>query len=67
MEKLRRAKTDKKIRGVCKGLANSLQIDVAYIRLLWIALACVPPFSSVLVILLYIILATVLPEESEVL
>ena len=58
---LRRSTRNRMIAGVCGGLAEWLGWQVALVRLLFVALALV---SSVLpVVLLYVLLAVVLPEE----
>lgn len=66
MEKLRRSKRGKKIAGVCKGIANALQIDVAYVRCFWLIFLLVPPFSTFLGVLVYAALAVAIPEQDEV-
>ena len=58
-KKLYRSRTDKKISGVCGGLAKYLNIDVTIIRLIW-ALAV---FFAGGGLLAYIICALVIPEE----
>jgi phage shock protein C len=40
---LLRSMTDKKIAGVCSGVAKYLEVDVTIVRLLWIILVFVPP------------------------
>ena len=58
-KKLYRSITDKKLAGVCGGLAEYLGMDVSIIRLIWI-LAVV--FAGV-GILAYIIAALVIPQQ----
>ena len=58
-KKLYRSITDKKLAGVCGGLAEYLDMDVSIIRLIWI-LAVV--FAGV-GILAYIIAALVIPNQ----
>lgn len=65
MEKLRRAKHNKKIAGVCQGIANALKIDASYVRLIWMVLAIVPPIATTTMVLIYIALAVILPEEKD--
>lgn len=62
MEKLRRAKKDKKIAGVCGGLGQALKVDSSCIRLIFLVLAMVPPFSTLMVGLVYTGLALALPK-----
>ena len=58
-KKLFRSKTDKKIAGVCGGLAQYLEMDSTVVRLLWIVLS----FFAGSVILLYLICALIMPVE----
>ncbi len=61
MKKLYKSKTDKKLCGVCGGLADYFNIDVTIIRLVWaIAIFCMGTG-----LLAYIIAAIVLPEEES--
>lgn len=59
-KKLYRSTTDRKIAGVCAGVAEYLNIDVTVVRVLW-ALACF--FWAGL--LAYIICAFVIPEKPD--
>jgi phage shock protein PspC (stress-responsive transcriptional regulator) len=63
VEKIRRLKRQKRIAGVCGGLAQAIGIDAAYMRLAWLAMALVPPFPHLLVIALYVGLAVMIPQE----
>lgn len=58
-KKLYRSTTDKKIAGVCGGLAAYLNIDSTIIRLIWALLVIFAGTG----ILLYIIAALVMPED----
>ena len=58
-KKLYRSKSDKKIAGVCAGLAKYLNIDVTLIRLIW-ALVVICGGAGLLA---YLICALVIPEE----
>ena len=60
-KKLYRSKTDKKIAGVCGGLAKFLNIDVTLIRVLW-AIVVVCGGAGLLA---YLICALVFPEEPD--
>ena len=60
-KKLYRSKTDKKIAGVCGGMAKYFGIDPTLIRLLW-ALAIVCAGAGLLA---YIVCAFVIPEEPD--
>ncbi|MEE0510851.1 MAG: PspC domain-containing protein [Peptococcaceae bacterium] len=62
MEKLRRIKKSKKLTGVCAGMAKAIGVDVGYVRLAWLAMALVPPFNHLIVIIVYALLAWIIPE-----
>ena len=57
-KKLYRSTTDKKIAGVCGGLAKYLNIDPTVIRVIWALIAL-----GGAGILAYIICALIIPEE----
>ncbi len=57
--RLHKSASDKKIAGVCGGLAEYLGVDPTIIRVAWAVLA----FGWGTGVLLYIICALVLPEE----
>ena len=61
-KKLYKSKTNKKVAGVCGGLAEYLGMDATVIRLLW-ALAVV---CAGVGLLAYIVCALVLPEQPDV-
>lgn len=61
-KKLYKKEDGKKIAGVCGGLAEYLNIDPTLIRLGW-ALFCLAGGSGLLI---YIIAAAVMPNESDV-
>lgn len=59
---LTKSRTDKKISGVCAGIAEYLEIDVTIVRLIFVLIT----LSSLgLGLLLYIILAIIMPNERE--
>lgn len=58
-KKLYRSSTDKKLAGVCGGVAKYLDMDPTVIRLLWI-LVSLFAFAGVVA---YVICAFVMPEE----
>ena len=60
-KKLYKSVTDKKICGVCAGLAKDLSLDPTLVRLIW---AVVTLFAGI-GLLVYIICALVLPEEPK--
>ena len=59
-KKLYRSKTDKKLVGVCGGIAKYFSIDPTVVRVLWALLS----LCSVGIIA-YIVCAFVIPEEPE--
>ncbi|MBP5538865.1 MAG: PspC domain-containing protein [Bacteroidales bacterium] len=61
MKKLYRSKNDKKIAGVCGGLAEYLNVDSTIIRLIWLACILLCGFG----LLLYAIAWIVMPDEPE--
>ena len=60
-KRLYRSRKDRQIAGVCGGIADYLAIDPTLVRLFWVlfALAGGPG------IILYIVLAAIMPEEPE--
>lgn len=61
-KKLYKSSTDKKICGVCAGLANFLGIDPTIVRVAYAALAVFT--TGVPFLLIYIIMVFVLPEDN---
>lgn len=61
MKRLVRSKTDKQIAGVCSGLAQYFGIDPSIVRLIFV----VATLFGGPGLILYIILAIVLPEETD--
>lgn len=63
MKKLYRSRSERKISGVCGGLAMYFNIDVTLVRLVW---ALVSVFSAAVPgVLIYIICAFIIPEEPD--
>ena len=60
-KKLYRSKTDKKVAGVCGGLAKYLNMDPTIVRLIW-AIVVVCGGAGLLA---YLICALVIPEEPD--
>lgn len=58
-KKLYKSNTDKKIAGVCGGIAEYFNMDSTLIRLAWIILCCLAGSG----ILAYIIAAIVMPNQ----
>src|SRR5919106_1205136 len=61
--RLTRSKTDRKIAGICGGVAEFFGIDSTTVRVLWVIAGIIPGGWGVLP---YIVLWIVLPEEDEV-
>ena len=61
-KKLYRSESDKKIAGVCGGLAEYIGVDVTIIRLIW-ALAVIFGGTGLFA---YLIAALIIPAESDV-
>jgi phage shock protein PspC (stress-responsive transcriptional regulator) len=64
MTRLYRSERDKKLFGLCGGLAEKLNLDVTLLRLVVVVSAL---FSAGTVIALYVIASLIIPKESEVL
>lgn len=60
-KRLFKSRTDKKMCGVCGGVANYFNIDPTVVRLAWVAFTLLGGSG----ILAYIIAAIVIPEEPE--
>lgn len=65
IDRLRRAKAGRKFAGVCAGLGRFFGIDSLYIRLVWVLVALFPPVSTLAAVAAYIVLAYVIPEETD--
>ena len=63
MKKLYRSETDKKVEGVCGGIAEYFDIDPTPIRLGWVILTCCSGGAGLVG---YIICCAVIPKKSEV-
>lgn len=59
MKKLHKSQTDKKLCGVCGGLAEYFNIDPTIVRLLWILFSIAGGAG----LLAYIIAAIIMPEN----
>ena len=60
-KKLIRLRSDRKIAGVCSGLAHYLDLDVSLVRILWFFIACATGVVPGLVA--YILAWIIIPEE----
>lgn len=61
MKKLYLSDTDKKITGVCGGIAEYFEIDSTLVRLGWIVLTFIPPFPGIIG---YILASFIIPKRS---
>ncbi len=61
-KQLLRSRTDRKVAGVCAGLAEHMDMDVSVVRILTVVLSFFWPF----LVIAYIIMWIVVPEEPEV-
>lgn len=61
-KRLYRSECDRKLYGVCGGIADYLNLDSAVIRLLWVVLSV---FSFGAGVIIYIAACFLLPGESE--
>ena len=59
MKKLHKSQTDKKLCGVCGGIAEYFNIDPTLVRLLWILVSLAGGAG----LLAYIIAAVIMPEN----
>jgi len=60
-KKLYRVMNDKKLCGVCSGLAEYFNLDVSLIRVGWVVLSCMAGAG----VLAYIVCALIVPEKPE--
>jgi phage shock protein C len=63
MKKLYRSRTDKKIAGVCAGIAEYFDIDPTIVRIIFVILLLPGGFPGLIP---YLILWIVIPEEPDV-
>ncbi|MBQ5317657.1 MAG: PspC domain-containing protein [Oscillospiraceae bacterium] len=61
MNKLMKCESDRKICGVCSGVARYLNIDTTVVRLIW-AILCLSGFG----IAAYIIAALIMPSDADI-
>jgi phage shock protein C len=62
MKKLTRSKTDKKVSGVCAGIADYFELDPTLIRAIAVLLIIFSGFLPGLIA--YIVLAIIIPEQN---
>ena len=63
MKRLTRSRTNGKIAGVCAGFAEYLDVDVTFVRAVWLALSIVPG-AVIGGIVAYLLVWLVMPEGS---
>src|SRR6266404_5050936 len=61
-ERLERSMRDKKIAGVCAGVARYFGVDVTLVRLIWVVLVFVPPSIGLIA---YIVAWIVMPKAPD--
>lgn len=61
MKKLYRSKSDRKLAGVCGGLAEYLNIDPTIIRVIW----AITSLFALVGIIAYVVCAVIILEEPE--
>ena len=61
MKKLYRSKSDRKLAGVCGGLAEYLNIDPTIIRVIW----AITSLFALVGIIAYVVCAVIIPEKPE--
>ncbi len=60
-KRLYRSRSDRRVAGVCGGIADYLAVDPTIVRIIWVIFAIAGGPGVVL----YIILAAIVPEEPE--
>ena len=63
MKRLTRSRADGKIAGVCAGLADYLDVDVTFVRAVWLALSIVPG-AVIGGVVAYLLVWMIMPEGS---
>ena len=61
-KRLYRSQRDRKLAGICAGLADYLDIDPVLVRVLWVVLAFL---SAGIAVLLYGVLIFIIPNQDE--
>jgi len=61
-KRLYRSRRDRKIAGICAGLAEYLGVDPVLMRVAWVIFAFL---SAGIAVLLYLVLILVIPDENE--
>ncbi|MDK2822222.1 MAG: phage shock protein [Clostridia bacterium] len=65
MKKLYRSTSNKKLLGVCGGLAKYFGVDPTIVRLAWVIVSLIPMVGLFLGVLTYIISGIVIPIEPD--
>lgn len=63
MKKLYRSETDKMLAGICGGLADYLNVNATLVRVSTVILSLLT--SGIPIVIIYIVLAFVLPKEGS--
>lgn len=65
MKKLYRAANDKKVLGVCGGLAKYLNVDPTLVRIAWVIVSLTPVVGPFIGVIAYIICGVIIPIETD--
>ncbi len=66
MKKLRRTKgEERKVAGVCGGIAKYFGIDPTVVRVAFVLICIVLPMSIIAIVLAYAAMALLIPEETD--
>lgn len=65
LKKLRRPQEERKLLGVCAGLANFVGIDITFMRIVWVLICLFPPIGSFTAIVAYLVLGFIIPEDTD--
>ena len=66
MKKLRRTKgEERKVAGVCGGIAKYFGIDSTVVRVAFVLICIVLPMSIIAIVLAYAAMALLIPEETD--
>lgn len=63
MKKLYRSKTERKLCGVCGGIAKWVDMDVSLIRVLWVVISLFT--TGIPGTVVYLLCALIIPEEPD--
>ncbi|MFA5246772.1 MAG: PspC domain-containing protein [Candidatus Micrarchaeia archaeon] len=61
-KRLYRSKSERILGGVCGGIAGYFNVDPTIVRLLWVGLTLLPPFTPAMIVL-YILMWIIVPRK----